>query len=145
MAQPTVTRVDASVTPWSGRQELRGDDAAVSQPSDGSTPPDGSGPSDTLHVAVRLTAMTADGRLVQSDRNDLGISVARGEHDNQLSPQASQQVEDSINQALGRDPKLRRPSRLAWTGLIDALARADIVVTEQELIDAPLKIDFSPG
>ena len=44
---------------------------------------------------------------------------------------------------LGRDPKLHRPPRLAWGGLIDALVGTGIVVTEQELIDAPLTIELS--
>ncbi len=45
---------------------------------------------------------------------------------------------------LGRDPKLHRPPRLAWGGLIDALVGAGIVVSEQELIDTPLTIELSP-
>jgi hypothetical protein len=53
-------------------------------------------------------------------------------------------IEESINQMLGRDPKLHRPSRLAWDGLIDAQAGTGMVVSEQELIDAPLTIELSP-
>lgn len=46
---------------------------------------------------------------------------------------------------LGRDPMLHRPPRLAWGGLIEALAGAGIVVSEQQLIDARLTIELSPA
>jgi hypothetical protein len=53
-------------------------------------------------------------------------------------------IQDAINQMLGRDPEQHRPPRLAWGQLINALADAGVVVSEQELIDAPLKIELSP-
>ena len=53
-------------------------------------------------------------------------------------------IEDAINQMLGRDPEQRRPPRLAWGRLIEALADAGMVATEQELIDAPLTVELSP-
>lgn len=49
-------------------------------------------------------------------------------------------IEDGINQMLGRDPEQHRPPRLAWGGLIAALARDGIQVSEEELIDAPLTL-----
>lgn len=53
-------------------------------------------------------------------------------------------LQDAINQMLGRDPEQHRPPRLSWDHLIDALANVGVVVTEQELIDAPLAIELSP-
>jgi hypothetical protein len=51
-------------------------------------------------------------------------------------------IEDGINQMLGRDPEMHRPPRLAWGHLIAALAAEHIQVTEQELIDAPLTVEL---
>jgi hypothetical protein len=93
---------------------------------------------DKLHVSVRLTALTADGVSVTSDRDDFGITLWRH------VPGLTRDIEDSINQMLGRDPKLHRPPRLAWGGLTDALTGTGIVVTEEELIEAPLTIELSP-
>jgi hypothetical protein len=53
-------------------------------------------------------------------------------------------IEDGINQMLGRDPELHRPPRLAWRNLIRALEQAGIQVTEDELIVAPLTIELAP-
>jgi hypothetical protein len=52
-------------------------------------------------------------------------------------------VEDAVNQMLGRDPEKRRPPRLSWEGLQRALADEGINVTEQQLIDAPLQLVLS--
>jgi hypothetical protein len=52
-------------------------------------------------------------------------------------------IEDGINQLLGRDPTLHRPPRLAWGNLIRALAEAGIAVSEDDLIAAPLTIELS--
>jgi hypothetical protein len=52
-------------------------------------------------------------------------------------------IEDAINQALGRDPDQHRPPRLSWGPLQDALARAGIEMTEEELIALPLNIELS--
>jgi hypothetical protein len=51
-------------------------------------------------------------------------------------------IEDSINQMLGRDPEQHRPPRLVWHGLVDALADAGIDVTEDELIALPLTVEL---
>lgn len=53
-------------------------------------------------------------------------------------------IEDGINQMLGRDPQLHRPPRLSWGKLIAALADAGIAVTESELIQLPLKVELLP-
>lgn len=52
-------------------------------------------------------------------------------------------VEDAVNQMLGRDPEQHRPPRLSWEGLQRALADEGINVTEQQLIDAPLQLVLS--
>jgi hypothetical protein len=51
-------------------------------------------------------------------------------------------IEDSINQMLGRDPDLHRPPLLAWHDLIVALSRVDIYVTEDALITKPLTVEL---
>jgi hypothetical protein len=53
-------------------------------------------------------------------------------------------IEDAINQMLGRDPEQHRPPRLSWPRLIEALASAGVPVTELDLLDAPLTVDLSP-
>jgi hypothetical protein len=53
-------------------------------------------------------------------------------------------IEDGINQMLGRDPKLHHPPRLSWHNLIRALNSAGMPITEQDLIDAPLTVELAP-
>jgi hypothetical protein len=53
-------------------------------------------------------------------------------------------IEDSINQMLGRDLELHQPPRLSWQNLIVALHQVGIEVTEPELILAPLTIELTP-
>lgn len=148
MARATVDRIIARVTQWSGVQVLvqedKGDSDKRDQSALGRTP-------DKLHVGVRLAAVTADGASVTSDRDDFGITLPRHVPRRQRSrstaratEKLTRDIEEAINQMLGRDPKLHRPPRLAWGGLIDALAGTGIVVSEQELIDAPLAIELSP-
>lgn len=52
-------------------------------------------------------------------------------------------IEDAINQMLGRDPDQHRPPRLSWGHLIDALAAVGVSMTEEELIALPLDINLS--
>jgi hypothetical protein len=52
-------------------------------------------------------------------------------------------IEDSINQQLGRDPEMHRPPRLSWDLLIELLAEQGCVVTEQQLIALPFRFEFS--
>jgi hypothetical protein len=52
-------------------------------------------------------------------------------------------IQDAVNQMLGRDPDQHRPPRLSWDGLLTALAAVGIMTTEQELIDAPLRLVLS--
>jgi hypothetical protein len=53
-------------------------------------------------------------------------------------------IEDGVDQMLGRDPQQHRPPRLAWDGLMAALQAEGIEATEQELIDAPITVEFEP-
>jgi hypothetical protein len=51
-------------------------------------------------------------------------------------------VEDAINELLGRDPEMHRPPRLSWGHLIELLAEHGKVVTEEELIAMPFVYEF---
>ena len=53
-------------------------------------------------------------------------------------------IEDGINQMLGRDPDLHHPPRLSWDGLITALAQAGVRVTERDLIGTPFTVELTP-
>jgi hypothetical protein len=55
-----------------------------------------------------------------------------------------QDIEDGINQMLGRDPDLHHPPRLAWDSLIAALADAGVRATERDLIGAPFTVELTP-
>jgi hypothetical protein len=52
-------------------------------------------------------------------------------------------VEDAMNQLLGRDPEMHRPPRLSWGHLIELLAQHGKVVSEEELISMPFLFEFS--
>ena len=52
-------------------------------------------------------------------------------------------VEDAINQLLGRDPEMHRPPRLSWGHLIELLAEHEKVVSEEELIAMPFRFEFA--
>lgn len=52
-------------------------------------------------------------------------------------------VQDAVDQMLGRDPEQHRPPRLSWETLIDRLAEAGIDVTEEQLIGLPFRCEFS--
>jgi hypothetical protein len=52
-------------------------------------------------------------------------------------------VEDAMNQLLGRDPEMHRPPRLSWDPLIELLAEHGKVVSEEELIAMPFLFEFS--
>jgi hypothetical protein len=52
-------------------------------------------------------------------------------------------VEDAMNQLLGRDPEMHRPPRLSWGPLIELLAEQGKVVSEEELIAMPFLFEFS--
>ena len=160
-----VEGITAQVKLWDGIQRIREhgsdhDDHEHEVAAGGMNDPD------KLDVSVRLTALIEHGAPVASARDDFGICAWRRGvsaiwhryRGPQLSEDPMEQaellnrsyrvglpdIEDAINQMLGRDPDQHRPPRLAWGNLMDALTDAGVVVTEQELIDAPLTIELSP-
>jgi hypothetical protein len=161
----TVMGITALVKPWDGLQRVS-DPASDLEPSDRGAPSQPTDDPDTLHVSVRLTAQIEDAAPVTSDRDDFGISMPRRGlgaiwhryREPRLTNDPAKQTEllrseygvgvpdlqDAINQMLGRDPEQHRPPRLSWGHLTDALANVGVPVTEQELIDAPLTIELSP-
>ena len=52
-------------------------------------------------------------------------------------------IEDAINQMLGRDPEQTSPPRLSWGPLVSALHDEGIRISEAELIDLPFVFEFS--
>jgi hypothetical protein len=52
-------------------------------------------------------------------------------------------IEDAINQMLGRDPEQTSPPRLSWGPLISVLHDEGIRISEAELIDLPFVFEFS--
>jgi hypothetical protein len=122
-----------------------------------------SGNHENLNLHVSLSAEDSTGRRTRTFGRDFGVSgprrgvwhrwhgpplpedrvdaerIALREH------QVDQaDIEDGINQMLGRDPKLHHPPRLSWHNLIRALNASGMPVTEQELIDAPLTVELTP-
>jgi len=53
-------------------------------------------------------------------------------------------VEDAINQLLGRDPEQHRPPHLSWGPLIDLLGQHGVTVSEEELVTMPFVFELSP-
>lgn len=121
---------------------------------------------DSLNIYVSLSAHTSDGRHILSEGPDFGIGGPRRGvgaiwhryHGPPPLPEDPQEqiaflenhhvrpadIEDGINQMLGRDPELHRPPRLSWSKLIKALAEHGIQVTDQDLINAPLTVELRP-
>jgi hypothetical protein len=54
-------------------------------------------------------------------------------------------IEDAVNQGLGRDPEQHHPPRLAWDGLIQVLHEHGTDLGEEELIAMPFQFEFSPA
>jgi hypothetical protein len=112
-----------------------------------------------------LAANLSDGRHVSTGVRDLGFSGPRDGFGaivhRYRGPQLSQDpdehqrlldstyhvglpdLEDAINQMLGRDPELHRPPRLSWEKLRSALTAEGLEVTEDDLIAAPLTLELS--
>ena len=120
---------------------------------------------DRYDVVVRLCAELSDGRRIQSPAGDFSMSgPSRGigaiHHrykgpplpDDEAEQQAALEryrvgpwdIESGINQMLGRDPEQHRPPRLSWENLISALDSEGIVVSEDDLIAAPLTVEYAP-
>ncbi len=112
---------------------------------------------------VSLAARLDDGREIAGDvfgfagpRDGLGAIWHRyrgpllhedpAEHDRRLEETyhvGMDDVQDAVNQMLGRDPEMHRPPRLSWDRLQHALDGQEIRVSEQQLIDAPLELVLS--
>jgi hypothetical protein len=118
-----------------------------------------------LRLLVSLSAEIDHGKRIQGEKRwDLGISGPRrgigaiwhryhgplpddpAERDELLQSHrvGVYDIEDAINQMLGRDPALHRPPRLSWGNLVKALVSAGVNVTEEDLIAAPLVVELSP-
>jgi hypothetical protein len=115
-----------------------------------------------LNLHVSLSAEDSCGRRIRTAGRDFGMSCARvgvwhRRHGPPLpdDPKEARRIaleehrvdladiEDGINQMLGRDPRLHRPPRLSWENLIRALTDARVPVSEENLI-APLTIELAP-
>ncbi|MGZ6564560.1 MAG: hypothetical protein ACXVFQ_23430 [Solirubrobacteraceae bacterium] len=122
-----------------------------------------SGNPENLSLHVSLSAELGDGCRIKTAGPDFGISGPRlgvwhRWHGPLLpdDPEAAARrmldehrvnlhdIEDGINQMLGRDPALHHPPRLSWHNLVKALDHAGISVTERDLIEAPLTIELAP-
>ncbi|HEY2437468.1 MAG TPA: hypothetical protein VGH93_09810 [Solirubrobacteraceae bacterium] len=122
-----------------------------------------SGNAENLNLHVSLSAQDSTSRRIHTSGRDFGISGPRRGiwhrwHGPPLpdEPELADRImlfehrvdihdiEDGIDQMLGRDPSLHRPPRLAWRNLTCALEQAGVQVTEPELIDAPLTVELTP-
>jgi hypothetical protein len=156
----SVTRVLAEVKLQStGLAELRRDAARY----DREIRVNLSGNAENLNLWVYLSAEDAAGRRIRSSGPDFGISGPRRGvwhrwHGPLLPDDQAEatrralvehrvdvdDIEDGINQMLGRDPSLHRPPRLSWEKLVRSLENDGVQVTERELIAAPLTIELAP-
>lgn len=121
--------------------------------------------SEFLRLSVSLSADLCNGRRIETGRRNFGIGGPRRGvgaiwhryHGPPLAEDAEEQgellnqtyrvgrcdVQDAVNEMLGRDPMLHRPPRLAWGYLIAALAGVGTNVSEQALIEVPLVMEFA--
>jgi hypothetical protein len=122
-----------------------------------------SGGPESLSLHVSLSAEDIEGRRIGSPGSDFGMSGPRRgiwhrwqgppvPHDREEADRivlfehrvGLHDIEDGINQMLGRDPTLHRPPRLSWDKLITALDEAGVSVIDRDLIAAPLTIELAP-
>lgn len=52
-------------------------------------------------------------------------------------------IEDAVNQMLGRDPEQESPAELSWTPLVSAMHEAGIEANEMQLRAAPFRFEFA--
>jgi hypothetical protein len=160
-ARSSVRRVFARVTLQSSWLRELGE-PAVDQPGEGKRLIHLFGNPGDLRVLVSLSAEDRDGRRIDSGALDFGMGGSRCGvwhrwHGPPLPVDAAEanrlmqdhrvdvhDIEDGINQMLGRDPELHHPPRLSWQNLISALAKVSISVTERDLIEVPLTIELTP-
>lgn len=118
---------------------------------------------DRLRLIVDLSAELADGSRIRTRGSDFTLSGPRTGpgaiwhkyHGSAAAGDSAEppaqviadhrvsvpDIEDGVNQLLGRDPALHIPPRLAWENLLQALAIAGIAVDEQEIISCPLVLE----
>jgi hypothetical protein len=121
---------------------------------------------DRLAVTGRLFAQTAAGERLTCERLAMGIGLWRRgrsaiwkcyvgppplpegptQCDRLLESYrlGRQDIEDAVNQMLGRDPDQHRPPRLSWSPLIELLADHGVRVSEPDLIALPFRCELSP-
>ena len=133
MEQPGVVRVEAAVHEehdYDG-ERARLDRSAAQTSADTDV-------RDTTRLGLRvvLSAVLDDGRQV-SEENCVGLSGP--------PTMSVSEVRELLDRALGRDPDLRRPPRLAWGQLLSALKQAGVVTSDAELIAAPLELRLEPS
>lgn len=121
------------------------------------------GTPDHLSVSAQLFAETVDGTRLRVSRATMGASMPRNgvaaiwkrypgprPEDPDEQHRALEQyratrrdVEDAINQLLGRDPEQHRPPRLSWEPLTELLASHGVAASDDELIAMPFVFEFS--
>jgi hypothetical protein len=89
-----------------------------------------------IGLRVVLSAVMVDGQRVTAE-TPLGISGS-------LSISRSE-VNEQLDRLLGRDPRVRRPPRLAWGPMISALESIGVNSSEAELIATRMEIHFEPS
>lgn len=158
MATPVVSVVGAFVEMQAPR------DAPAEHGRGRHLAPDGP---DRLAVTGRLFAETAQGQRLICDRLAMGIGLwrrgtsaiwkryvgppplpedpveqGRFLDDYRLS---RRDIEDAVNQILGRDPEQHRPPRLSWETLIEMLSKHGVELSESDLIAMPFRCELAPA
>ncbi|MEO9121131.1 MAG: hypothetical protein ABI355_18865 [Solirubrobacteraceae bacterium] len=158
MAAPVVTLVGAFVELQAPRDAPSDDGRPRNLVSDGP---------DQLAVTGRLFAETSMGERLTCDRLAMGIGLWRRgpsaiwkryagppalpedpvERDRLMDHYrlSYHDIEDAVNQMLGRDPEQHRPPRLSWQPLLDLLSEHSFQHSERELIAMPFRCELSPA
>ncbi|MGA2930414.1 MAG: hypothetical protein ABSG43_31420 [Solirubrobacteraceae bacterium] len=122
-----------------------------------------SGESDQLAVVARLFAVLASGERPVASQYAIGIGLRRrgtgaiwkryvgppalpgdpDERERFLNEYRIRQrdVEDAVNQMLGRDPEQHRPPHLSWQTLIERLGKEGLELREDQLIELPFSCE----
>ncbi len=121
---------------------------------------------DRLAVTGRLFAETSRGERLNCERLAMGIglwrcgpsAISKGYVGPPALPQdpiererfledyrvRHRDIEDAVNQMLGRDPDQHRPARLSWDTLIELLSKCGVELSEAQLIALPFRCELSP-
>lgn len=118
-----------------------------------------------LRLQVTLSAEDANGQLISTGRVDFRLGLQRRgvgaivhRYHGPPIPEGCDEadflqrnyrvgradIEDAINEMLGRDPEQDRPPELAWGNLVATLSTAGLTVSEADLIAAPLRVALTP-